>query len=93
MLAAAMGGHATCRHNVANTDLLNGHIDRAIKHYLIAASDGMEPSLKALQTAYSHGIAQKDDYAKALRAYQAYLSAIQSSQRDESLRFYNRFIG
>eukprot|EP00956_Cyclotella_meneghiniana_P033799 scaffold99153_cov26-Cyclotella_meneghiniana.AAC.1 len=93
MLAAAMGGHATCRHNVANTDFLNGHIDRAIKHYLIAASDGMEPSLKALQTAYSHGIAQKDDYAKALRAYQAYLSAIQSSQRDESLRFYNRFIG
>ena len=82
---SAMGGHSICRHNVANTDISNGHIDRAIKHYLIAASDGFEPSLKALQKAYRLGIAQKEDYAKALRAYQAYVGATTSTQPDESI--------
>ena len=87
LLMSAMGGHNICRHNVASTDLSNGHIDRAIKHYLIAAGDGFEPSLKALQKAYRLGIAHKEDYAKALHAYQAYVGATRSTQREESLRF------
>ena len=92
VLMSAMGGHNVCRHNVASTDISNGHIDRAIKHYLIAAGDGFEQSLKALQKLYKLGIAQKEDYTKALRAYQAYVGATRSIQRDESLRFYNSIV-
>ena len=33
---------------------------------------------------YKNGHATKDDYAKALRAHQAYLDEIRSDQRDEA---------
>ena len=38
-----------------------------------------------------HGYATKDDYAKALRAYQAYLDGIKSVGRDEAAAFSDRF--
>ena len=35
-----------------------------------------------IQKLYKDGHATKDDYAKALKAYQAYISEIKSDQRD-----------
>ena len=49
---------------------------------MIAAGDGDDNSLKEIQELYTNGHATKDDYAKALRAYQAYLAEIKSTQRD-----------
>jgi len=41
-------------------------------------------SLKTIKDLYSKGYATKDDYAKALRSYQAYLNEVRSDQRDEA---------
>ena len=41
-------------------------------------------SLLVIQDLYSKGKATKDEYAKALRSYQAYLSEVKSIQRDEA---------
>ena len=53
-----------------------------MKHYMIAVGSGSNESLKMIQKLYKDGHATKDDYAKALKAYQAYISEIKSDQRD-----------
>ena len=88
MLAAAMGGNSKTRHNIGAFDISYGHFDRGIKHLLISAGDGFQPSVVSLQELYSLGVAKKDDYDKALQAYQAYIDATWSSRREESLLFY-----
>ena len=77
---AAIGGIVISRYNLANAE--KNTVNRALKHYMIAAEGGDNDSLKEIQTLYTNGHATKDDYAKALRAYQAYLVEIKSTQRD-----------
>ena len=38
-----------------------------------------------------NGYASKDDYAKALQAYQAHLNEIKSPQRDEAVAFHEDY--
>ena len=54
---------------------------------MIAAEGGHENSLKQIQKLYTNGHATKEDYAKALRAYQAYLAEIKSTQRDAAAAY------
>ena len=49
---------------------------------MVAAEEGDSDSLQQIRKLYTNGHATKDDYAKALRVYQAYLAEIQSTQRD-----------
>ena len=79
---AAIGGNMPSRHNLGVDDKNTGNMNRALKHYMIAAEGGQPHSLKKIQELYTNGHATKDDYAKALRAYQAYLAEIKSTQRD-----------
>ena len=54
---------------------------------MIAAEGGNADSLKEMKRLYTHGYATKDDYAKALQAYQAYLVEIKSDDRDKAAAF------
>ena len=81
---AAIGGNVYARYNLGIGEEKAGNMNRALKHYLIAAEGGYNNSLKQIQTLYTNGHATKDDYAKALRAYQAYLAEIKSAQRDKA---------
>ena len=51
---------------------------------MIAAECGDNDSLENVKQMFMNGDATKDDYAKALRAYQANLVEIKSAQRDEA---------
>ena len=79
---AAMKGDAIARHNLGNSEARTGNWDRALKHYMISAEGGHNDSVKVVQQLYKHGHATKDDYTKALLAYQKYLDEIRSEQRD-----------
>ena len=79
---AAMRGSVISRYNLGVYEQCAGNMNRALKHYMIAAESGEPDSLKKIQTLYTNGHTTKDDYAKALRAYQAYLAEIKSTQRD-----------
>jgi len=82
---AAMGGHANSRHNLGVFEEEEGfNYHRALKHYMIAVEGGDYKSLQTIKMMYSDGDATKEDYAKALRSYQAYLAEIKSDQRDEA---------
>ena len=82
-----MGGHVNARHNLGAKEGQAGNMDRALKHFMIAAGCGDNGSLKAIQALFMDGKATKDDYSKALRSYQANLVEIKSSQRDEAAAF------
>ncbi|KAL7533704.1 hypothetical protein ACHAXR_008624 [Thalassiosira sp. AJA248-18] len=78
----AMGGCEVSRHNLGCLEDYMGNIDRAMKHWLIAAATGNEDSLNAVRKSFSHGHVTKVEYEKALRAYQNYLGEVKSDQRE-----------
>ena len=67
------------------------HTKKALLHYIIAAGGGYAESLTVIKQFYSTGYATKDDYAKALRDYQAYLDSIKSFQRDKAAAAYANY--
>ena len=81
---AAMKGDEVARHNLGLAEERAGNVDRALKHYMIAARDGHSNSLERIKWLYTNGRVPKEDYTKALQAYQAYLGEIRSRQRDEA---------
>jgi len=81
---AAMGGCVYARHNLGVDEENQGNMNRALKHYMIAASGGYHGSLKFIKEFYTDGYATKEDYTKALQLYQAYLGEIKSDLRDKA---------
>ena len=81
---AAIGGHPYARHNLGIKEFNNGRFERARKHLIIAANLGHNDSLKGLRMLYADGHASKDDYADALRAYQAAVDETKSAEREEA---------
>ena len=83
----AIGGHAMARHNLGILEGRLGNMNMALRHYMISAGRGYDNSLKKIKEFYTNGHAIKDDYAKALHAYQNYVGEIKSAQRDEAAAF------
>jgi len=81
---AAIGGSATARYNLGNKEYRAGNMDRALKHFMIAVRGGYHKPLQMIQELYLNGYVTKEDYTKALQAYQAYLGEIKSDQRDKA---------
>ena len=88
---AAMGGCSNARYNLGVFEHSAGNKERALRHYMIAVESGHNGSLKQIQELYSEGKATKDEYTKALRAYQKYLGEVKSRQRDEAAAAFEGF--
>ncbi len=81
---AAIAGHPYARHNLGVVEKNKGRFERARKHFIIAANLGLHESLQELRKLYAKGHASKDDYAGALRAYQAAVDATKSEDREKA---------
>jgi TPR repeat protein len=81
---AAIGGHPLARNNLGCHEGEIGRHDRAVKHFIIAANLGFDISLQAVKDYFQRGLASKEDYAEALRGYQAAIEATKSAQREEA---------
>jgi TPR repeat protein len=88
---AAMGGDETARHNLGILEEREDNHDRALKHYMISVEFGDTDSLKQVKQLCVRGRATKDDYAKALKAYQAYISEIKSDDRDKAAAYSDNY--
>ena len=99
---AAIGGHSVARNNLGvlerdvgkdnlGSEACVGNMNRALKHFMIAAGGGNEPSVTNIKELYMNGYATKDDYTKALHAYQSYLDYIKSDQRDKAAAFDEKY--
>ncbi len=81
---AAIGRHPRARVLLGFHEMDNGRLERAAKHFIIAANLGWEESLKCIKQAFIEGIVTKDDYAAALRGYQAAVDATKSDGREKA---------
>ncbi len=63
---AAIGGHPFARYNLGREENKNGNIDRAVKHWKIAATQGQDESIKELMNAFKLGYVSKGDLVAAL---------------------------
>jgi len=79
---AAIGGHPIARHNLAVIERGNGNMERAVKHFIIAANLGNEGSMKELWKHYSAGNITKEELDATLRTHQTAIDAMKSEQRD-----------
>ena len=87
---AAIGGQATARYNLGNHEGRNGRLERAMKHFIIAANLGLGEALERVKEGFSNGDMSKDDYEAALRGHQAAVDATKSQQRDAAEEFFRR---
>ena len=78
---AAVRGHHMARHNLGCYEGLYGRYDRAVKHFLIGARLGDDNAIQRLKKCYKDGHVSKEEFAAALRAYQAAFEATRSPQR------------
>ncbi len=81
---AAIGGHPLARHNLGCEENDNGRIERAAKHWIIAARLGYDNALEAVRHSFAQGFVNKEDFEEALRGHQAAVDATKSTQREEA---------
>jgi tetratricopeptide (TPR) repeat protein len=79
---AVIGGHTFARHSLGCWEEMKGNIDRAVKHFIIAANIGCDRSIEKLKSCYARGAVNKEDFAAVLRAHQAAVDATKSPQRE-----------
>eukprot|EP00986_Skeletonema_menzelii_P013568 scaffold8039_cov102-Skeletonema_menzelii.AAC.1 len=63
---AAIGGHHRARHNLGCLEREKGRVERAVKHFIIAAKLGHDQSLEYVKDLYKAGYVSKDDFALQL---------------------------
>ena len=81
---AAMGGDIQARHNLGCLEGQAGKVERAIKHWIIAARVGCKDSLATIKKGYMNREITKDEYASTLRAHQKANDAAKSEARDKA---------
>ena len=84
---AAIGGHPLARYSVGAYEWnheKNGDKERAVKHWIIAARQGDDNSIKDLMNAFKERLLSKEDLAAALRAQKAAVDATKRPQRKEA---------
>ena len=79
---AAIGGHPYARHNLGAYEWINGDKKRAMKHWIISATQGDDKSIKGLIEGFKEGLMGKEDLNATLRAHQATLNSMKSPQRE-----------
>ena len=87
---ATIGGHPTARYNLGVYEWNNDHNERAVKHWIIAANQGYDDSIKALMEAFKRGFIYKKVLADALRAHQTAVDATKSPQREAAEDFFRQ---
>ena len=90
---AAMNGCVDARHNLGCTEAEAGNIDRAYKHFILAAKAGDKDSLDKVKKGFMHGIVTKDEYAGTLRAYQERHDETKSDDRDKAAHIRDMLAG
>ena len=86
---AAIGGHPEARYHLGCLERDNSdNNERALKHWIISATQGHDESIKSLMDAFRNGLVRKDLLAATLRANQAAVAATKSPQRDAAEEYF-----
>jgi TPR repeat protein len=80
--AAAMAGHETARFHLGFVEAEYGNIERAVKHWIIAASGGFYMAMHALRTFFKKGYVSRESINSTLTAYNNSCAEFRSEARD-----------
>ncbi len=86
MEQAAIGGHPGARYNLGCIEGRNGRVERAMKHWMIAAKLGFSDALEPLKQGFQNGAVSKGEYDSALRGHQTAVDATKSAQREKAYK-------
>ena len=75
-------GNVDARNNLGNLEYRAGNMNRAVKHFMIAAGAGHDKSLKKIRECFLNGYATKDGFEEALRANKDSKDEMRSEQRE-----------
>ncbi len=84
---AAIDGHPFARYNLGCIEERNGNIERAAKHFIIAANIGYEKSMKKLWPLYSAGAITKEELDATLRTHQAAINEMKNPEREAAYQW------
>ena len=87
---AAIAGHPDARYALGRMEWNIGRVDRAAKHWIIAAKLGHDISLENVKNLYKSFIVTKEEFAATLRGHHATIKATESDQRKEAAAIYKR---
>jgi len=81
---AANGGHPIARYNLGWVEEDAGNMNRAVKHYMLAAGGGFDQAMAKIKEAFLKGFITKDELRKTLQAYKDYQNDVKSDARDKA---------
>ena len=84
---AAMAGHEMARYSLGINEYNDGNMNRAMRHFMIAARAGYDEPLKRVGDGYKWGIVTKEEYESTLRAHKDSQDEMKSEQRSTAERF------
>jgi TPR repeat protein len=86
--AAAMAGHEEARTNLGNMEEESGHMDRAVKQWIIAASAGEYSAMQVLVAYFElgHVYVSRDTIDSTLTAYNNSCAEMRSEARDDRIQ-------
>ena len=87
---AAIAGHPVARYSLGHKEFSRGNAERAVKHFIIAATQGCDESIEVLMDLFKGGFVSNEDIAATLRAHQAAVDATKSPQRAAAEEFARR---
>ena len=80
---ATIGGHPDARYRLGKFEWINKqNYGRAVKHWIISATQGDEYSMKALLEIFEDGLVSEKDLTATLRAHKAAVDAAKSPIRE-----------
>ena len=85
--AAAMAGHDVARDMLGSLEAKSGNIERAVKHWTIAASAGCFRAMFTLLIALKHRDVSRESIDSTLTAYNNSCVEMRSEARDACIRF------
>ena len=80
---ATMMGSLQARNILACMEVEAGNVNRADKHFMIAARAGSKAALDQVKVSYQMGFVTKDEYASTLRAFHERQKEMKSDERDK----------
>ena len=91
--AATMAGNEDARCNLGAMEAQSGNMERAVKHWMIAASAGDYKAMHNLLIAFNHGSISRSAIDSTLTAYNDSCAEMRSDARDAAIHVYIASIG
>jgi TPR repeat protein len=81
-----MAGHEVARYNLGCLEYDSGNVERAVKHWTIAASAGHYDAMHELRVGFEKGCVSRESINSALDAYNNSCAEMRSDARDAAIR-------